>query len=413
MIAYFDCFSGASGDMILGALVDAGLPLEALKEGLSSLSMAEEFNLSAETVMRGALRATLVKVDTSHHHHGHHHHRGLTDIREIIQSSSLDEAVQEKSLAIFQRLAMAEGRVHGMPAEKVHFHEVGAVDSIVDIVGATWGLEKLGVRSVYASSLPLAGGQIESSHGTLPLPAPATMELLTMGGAPTHPWQGQKELVTPTGAAILTTLASFSQPVMRLQRLGVGAGGRDLPWPNILRLWLGEAVDGGLYPQTPLSVLETNIDNMNPELFGHVMARLFEAGALDVYYTPIFMKKNRPATMLSVIAHPEDEARLAELILRETTTLGVRTNRYQRYELDRQIQQVETPYGPIAVKVKIIEGKVVSAAPEYESCRQLAVEKDVPLSEIYLAVHQAALSLISLTVTTPHHKEHEEHHHHD
>jgi hypothetical protein len=300
-----------------------------------------------------------------------------------------------------------------MPAEQVHFHEVGAVDAIVDIVGAAWGLEKLGVQSVYASSLPLAGGQIESSHGTLPLPAPATLELLTMGGAPTHPWQGQKELVTPTGAAILTTLASFKQPAMRLQRLGIGAGGRDLPWPNILRLWLGESADSGLFSQTPLSVLETNIDNMNPELFGHIMSRLFEAGALDVYYTPIFMKKNRPATMLSVIAHPEDEARLAELILRETTTLGVRTNRYQRYELDRHIQQVETPYGPVEVKIKIMEGKVVSAAPEYESCRKLAVEKNVPLSDIYLAVHQAAQSLITLPVENRHHHKREEHHHHD
>ena len=398
MIAYFDCFSGASGDMILGALVDAGLALSELQSSLSGLSMAGEFSLKAEPVQRGALRATLVRVETSHDHHEHRH---LSDIQEIIRSSGLSSSVQEKSLAIFHRLAEAEGRVHGVPADQIHFHEVGAVDSIVDILGAVWGLEQLGADQIYASSLPLGGGQVQSGHGPLPLPAPATLELLAMAGAPTRPQPGDKELVTPTGAAILTTLASFQQPSMRLHRLGVGAGGRELPWPNVLRVWLGEPldvgqrVDGDYSSMPPLSVLETNIDNMNPELFGHVMTRLFESGALDVFFTPIFMKKNRPGTMLSVIAKSEDEATLAGLILRETSTLGVRTHHCGRYELERQVRLVETALGPLEIKLKWLNGQIVSVAPEYESCRKVAIDKNVPLSDVFRAAQQAGDALLT------------------
>ena len=398
MIAYFDCYSGASGDMILGALVDAGLALGELQSGLSGLLIAGEFLLKSETVQRGALRATLVRVETNHEHHEHRH---LSDIHEIIRTSGLSEPVQQKSLAIFRRLAEAEGRVHGVPAEQIHFHEVGAVDSIVDILGAVWGLEQLGVSQVYASSLPLGGGQVQSSHGPLPLPAPATLELLAMAGAPTRPQPGEKELVTPTGAAILTTLASFQQPFMRLHRLGIGAGGRELPWPNVLRVWLGEPLgsaqpmEGDHSSLSPLSVLETNIDNMNPELYGHVMARLFEVGALDVFFTPIFMKKNRPGTMLSVIARGEDEAALVDLILRETSTLGVRTHRCGRYELERQVRLVETVFGPLEIKLKWLDGRIVSVAPEYESCRRVAIEKNVPLSEVFRAAQQAGDALLT------------------
>ena len=398
MIAYFDCYSGASGDMILGALVDAGLAIGELQSGLSGLLIAGEFLLKSETVQRGALRATLVRVETNHEHHEHRH---LSDIHEIIRTSGLSEPVQQKSLAIFRRLAEAEGRVHGVPAEQIHFHEVGAVDSIVDILGAVWGLEQLGVSQVYASSLPLGGGQVQSSHGPLPLPAPATLELLAMAGAPTRPQPGEKELVTPTGAAILTTLASFQQPSMRLHRLGIGAGGRELPWPNVLRVWLGEPLgsaqpmEGDHSSLSPLSVLETNIDNMNPELYGHVMARLFEVGALDVFFTPIFMKKNRPGTMLSVIARGEDEAALVDLILRETSTLGVRTHRCGRYELERQVRLVETVFGPLEIKLKWLDGRIVSVAPEYESCRRVAIEKNVPLSEVFRAAQQAGDALLT------------------
>jgi len=398
MIAYFDCYSGASGDMILGALVDAGLALGELQSGLSGLLIAGEFLLKSETVQRGALRATLVRVETNHEHHEHRH---LSDIHEIILTSGLSDSVQQKSLLIFRRLAEAEGRVHGVPADQIHFHEVGAVDSIVDILGAVWGLEQLGVSQVYASSLPLGGGQVQSSHGPLPLPAPATLELLAMAGAPTRPQPGEKELVTPTGAAILTTLASFQQPSMRLHRLGIGAGGRELPWPNVLRVWLGEPLgsaqpmEGDHSSLSPLSVLETNIDNMNPELYGHVMARLFEVGALDVFFTPIFMKKNRPGTMLSVIARGEDEAALVDLILRETSTLGVRTHRCGRYELERQVRLVETVFGPLEIKLKWLDGRIVSVAPEYESCRRVAIEKNVPLSEVFRAAQQAGDALLT------------------
>lgn len=435
-IAYFDCFSGASGDMILGSLVDAGLELDDLRQALSGLAVAGEFSLRAESVMRGALRATLVHVDmtgeSAHHEHAHPHHpdqshsehahahphhpdqpqpehthphqpdqpqpasrhRHLPEISALIEASSLSERVRRKSLAIFRRLAEAEGSVHGLPPEQVHFHEVGAVDAIVDIVGAVWGLERLGVTQVYASPLPLGGGSIGSSHGTLPLPAPATLALLASAGAPTRPWPTDKELVTPTGAAILTSLASFQQPAMRLEKIGLGAGGRELPWPNVLRLWLGAPLQAALSPLTSLSVLETNLDNMNPELIGHAMTRLFEAGALDVYLTPIHMKKNRPGSMLSVIARPEDEPALADLLLRETSTLGVRVFSCRRYEVAREVRLVDTPYGLLQVKLKWLEGRVAGVSPEYEVCRKAAQEHNVPLAEVYRAAEQAAARLL-------------------
>lgn len=395
---YFDCFSGASGDMILGALLDAGLDLEELRQALSGLSLQGEFSLSAEPVQRGALHATLFKVETVDQNHPHHRH--LVDITYLIDASRLSENVRKKSLAVFHRLAEAEGSVHGIPPEQVHFHEVGAVDAIVDIVGAVWGLERLGITQVYASPLPLGGGSIGSSHGTLPLPAPATLSLLASAGAPTRPWPTDKELVTPTGAAILTTLAAFSQPAMRLEKIGIGAGQRELPWPNILRVWMGENLESESPPLNNLSVLETNLDNMNPELIGHVMSRLFEAGALDVYLTPIQMKKNRPGTMLSVVARPEDEPALAGLILRETSTLGVRTYYSRRYEVARELRLVETPYGPVQVKLKSLEGRVVSASPEYEDCRKVAQKHNLPLTDVYHLVEQAASSLLGTRLTS-------------
>lgn len=429
-IAYFDCFSGASGDMILGALVDAGLDINELGAALAGLAIAGEFSLRAEKVNRGALSATLVHVDTeaqqAHQEHPHPHespshqertqvgephhsqeshsdgkHRHLPEIIGLIQASGLSASVQQKSLAIFRRLAEAEGSVHGVPAEQVHFHEVGAVDAIVDIVGAVWGLERLGITQVYASPIPLGEStkgrrSIESSHGTLPLPAPATLALLASAGAPTYPLPTEKELVTPTGAAILASLATFKQPAMRLEKIGVGAGGRALPWPNVLRLWLGKPVDPEMSPRTSLSVLETNLDNMNPELIGHTMALLFEAGALDVYLTPIHMKKNRPGTLLSVIARPADEAALAALLLRETSTLGVRVHHSQRYEVEREVRLVETPYGLLQVKVKWLDGRIVGVTPEYEACRIAARQHNAPLAEVYRAAEQAAAGMIGV-----------------
>lgn len=392
-IAYFDCFSGASGDMILGALVDAGLALDELRQGLSALPLTGEYALTGETVQRGGLRAIRVRVETN----DTHPHRHLAAVVEIIEAADLSPTVTDKSLAIFRRLAEVEARIHVTSVEEVHFHEVGAVDAIVDIVGAVWGLERLGVTEVYASALPLGGGQVKTSHGTLPLPAPAVLELLASGDAPTRPWPTDAELVTPTGAAILTTLAQFRQPPMRLARVGYGAGGKEFSWPNVLRLWLGAPFEPATTPSTTLKVLETNIDDMNPELYGHAMARLFEAGALDVYLTPIYMKKNRPATMLSVIGRDEDEAALAEAMLRETSTLGVRVRSLQRYEAGREVRQAETAYGPIQVKLKKLNGRVMSVAPEYESCRRVADEQNVPLAEIYRLAQLAGEALLEQT----------------
>ncbi len=384
MIAYFDCFSGASGDMILSALVDAGVSVETLRAELAQLALlAGEWSIEAQVTRRGPVRATHVHVHTR----GPSPTRHLSDIVNLIETGGVSPMAKERSIAIFRRLAAAEAKVHGIPVERVHFHEVGAVDAIVDIVGAAVGLELLGIERVYASPLPLGSGTTSSQHGPLPLPAPATLELLAQAGAPTRGWGDGFELVTPTGAAILTTLATFQQPPMTLWRIGYGAGGRDLPWPNVLRLWLGKPLPAH---QAEHVLLETNIDDMNPEVFGYVMERLFAAGALDVYFTPIFMKKNRPATMLSVIARADQEDVLANLILHETTTLGLRVQQLRRHEAGREVRMVHTEHGEIAVKVKLLDGQAVSAAPEYESCRRVAAERGMPISAVYQAALRAS-----------------------
>ncbi len=380
-IAYLDCFSGISGDMFLGAMLDAGLPLETLTAELSKLGLDDAFEVSTERVMKGAMAATKAHIKMTRHEHAHRH---LSDITDIIKASGLDEAMQSRAIAIFTKLAEAEAKVHGTTVDHVHFHEVGAIDSIVDIVGAAIGLEALGIEMVYASRIPVGAGQVETQHGTLPLPAPATLELLTAANAPIRGAGIGKEMVTPTGAAILASQAVFGFPSMRLDRLGIGAGGRDLPWPNVLRLWLGES-GGAAAHQGEVSVLETNIDDMAAEAFGHVMGRLFKSGALDVFLTPIQMKKDRPATMLSVIARVEDEPRLARLLLEETTTLGVRVQTFRRYEAERRRETVETVYGEIPVKLKILDGEVVMASPEYDVCAHLADENGVPLLDVYRA----------------------------
>jgi uncharacterized protein (TIGR00299 family) protein len=387
IIAYSDCYSGISGDMFLGALIDAGLSLDDLREGLAGLNLQQDYRLEAQETRKGSLHATQFKVILTGD--GPDHVRCLKEIADLIQNSRLPQKVIEQSLAIFQRLAEAEGRVHGIPVEQVHFHEVGAVDAIIDICGAALGLHRLGIEKLFAAPLPVGGGQVESAHGSLPLPAPATLELLAAANAPVYRRNTEKELVTPTGAAILASLAEFSQPEMILQRIGTGAGERDLPWPNILRIWIGESrdeVDNGL------SLLETNIDDMNPQVYGHVMGLLFEAGALDVYLTPIYMKKNRPATTISVIARAQDERQLAQLLLHQTSTFGVRVQPLARYEADRSMVTVSTTYGEIPLKLKIVEGKVISATPEYEICSQLALQHQVPVSAVVNAALQVGLT---------------------
>jgi len=382
-IAYVDCFSGISGDMFLAALLDAGLPLEHLQGQLTLLNLPEPFEIGVSKVLKGAIQASLleIKLGEHEHEHEHDHHRNLADIRRLIENSHLADGVKTASLAIFQRLAEAEGSVHGVAVEEVHFHEVGAVDSIIDTVGAAIGLDYLGIQRLYASPLPLGSGQINTQHGLLPLPAPATLALLAAAHAPLVPSPAQKELVTPTGAAILATLATFEQPAMTLTGLGTGAGRRELPWPNILRLLLGETEN----PAQAMVTIETNIDDASAQQLGYVMGRLFAAGALDVYFTPIYMKKNRPATMLSIIARKADEAALARLVLEETTTFGMRVYPIYRYEAGRTFQTVQTEYGEVPVKLKLLDGKVVQAAPEYDVCAHLAAEHHVPLMEVYAA----------------------------
>ena len=391
-IAYCDCFSGISGDMFLGALLDAGLPLDYLNEQVAALRLVEHVTLSVDQVRKGALRAAQLEVRVESTHPSDHRH--FTDIVQLIESSSLSPKAKSTSIAIFDMLAQAEARVHGSAVEEVHFHEVGAVDSIVDIVGAAAGLEYLGVERLFASALPMVSGQVQTQHGTLPLPAPATLELMGMAHMPVVPSPAQVELVTPTGAAILATLATFEQPAMAVSRTGIGAGRREMSWPNVLRVILGESE---VASSSGLVQVETNIDDMNPQVFGYVMGKLFAAGALDVFFTPIQMKKNRPATMLSVIARRTDEAMLAQLILQETSTLGVRVLPLtHRYETQREMQAVQTEYGEVPVKLKYVDGKVTQAAPEHDDCARLAAERGVTL----LAVYTAALAAARVFVTS-------------
>jgi pyridinium-3,5-bisthiocarboxylic acid mononucleotide nickel chelatase len=372
--------------MFLGALVDAGLPVEVLREQLDRLHLPETIEIQADTVRKGALRATQVDVICGESHH----HRHFTDIAEMIQGSQLSERVKRTSLSIFQILAEAEARVHGTEIEHVHFHEVGALDSIADIIGAAVGLEWLGIDRLYASAVPFSGGQVQTQHGNLPVPAPATLEILSKAHALMAPSPAQVELVPPTGAAILATLATFERPNLVMTGVGIGAGKRELPWPNIFRLILGESAVEAEYP---LVLLETNIDDMNPQVFGHVMGRLFAAGALDVYLTPIYMKKNRPATMLGVVARRIDEPALARLILSETSTMGLRVQPVYRYTAQREIHTVTTSYGEIPVKVKLLDGQPIQAMPEYDACVKLADEKNVPLADVYTAALLAGQQL--------------------
>ena len=386
-LAYIDAFSGVSGDMILAALLDAGLSIDTLREQLGLLNLPEKVDVRVEDTHKGALRAALVTVDAPESHH----HRHLEDIQAMIADSRLPEPVQRASLSVFQVLAEAEGRVHGIPADAVHFHEVGALDSITDVVGAAIGLHELGIERLYASALPYGSGQVKTDHGLLPLPAPATLEILSTAHAPMVSSAAQAELVTPTGAAILAALATFERPDMILERVGTGAGRKDLPWPNVLRLWVGRSSPE---QDLPMLVLETNIDDMNPQFFGSVMNRLFEAGARDVYFTPIYMKKNRPATMLSVICRRSEEAVLGRILLEQTTTLGLRVRPVYRIEAEREFALVETPFGPIPVKVKLLDGRKVQAQPEYDACLKAAETHNAQVGEVYAAALLAGRSVL-------------------
>ena len=396
-LAYLDTPSGISGDIFLGCLVDAGWPLASLHDTADSLNLPDgSWRIHAESVMQGGLRATRIHVEVSEQSTERH----LADVQEIIEAANLPAEVKHRACAVFARLAAAEAHIHGTTPDAVHFHEVGALDAIVDIVGVCAGLHELAIDSLCASALPLGPGWTSSMHGRIPLPAPATLELLAAVGAPTVSAPGPGELVTPTGAALLAELAQFRQPSLRLRRIGYGAGQKVFEWPNVARLWLGEETseepgDPAREPTEPLVVIETNIDDMNPELYEPVQRHLFDAGALDVWTTAIAMKKSRPGTLLRVLAEPGDESVLSALLLRETTTLGVRVYPVRRHVAERKVDTIETPYGSVRVKVKRVDGQAVGAKPEFEDCHALAEATGIPLPEVYAAALAAASPLVS------------------
>lgn len=384
-IAYFDCFSGASGDMILGALLDAGLDFEALQREVGRLALPDgAFALETSSVHRAGFAATKLDV----HVNEPPRHRSLAEVISIIRASDLPPVDIERIVSVFNVLGEVEAKVHGSSVEDVELHEVGAVDAMVDITGAVVGLRLLGADHVYASPLPLGHGEGKGSHGTMPLPAPATLELVARAGAPIVEGEGPRgEQVTPTGAALLTTLARFQRPSMQLLRVGYGAGGRNPEdRPNVLRLWLGETETA----MKRMRLIETNIDDMSPELLAYTQETLLAAGAADVWFTPIQMKKSRPALMLSVLCHEAQETALAHVLLRETSTLGVRVRDVGRYEAEREALEFESSLGPAAVKVKRLPGEPPRIAPEYEVCRRLAQQHNLPLSQVYQIVAREA-----------------------
>ena len=387
---YFDCYSGAAGDMLLGALVDAGLPVDELTRALGALPVSG-YRLRVERVTRQGVSGIRLWVDTdAAEQHGRH----LSDILALVQGSGLPPQVVSQVGAVFGRLAEAEAAVHGVAVEEVHFHEVGALDSIVDVVGCVWGLCALGVTEVFCSALPLGEGWVETAHGRLPLPAPATLKLLAGSKVPIKPLDVQAELVTPTAAALLAELATFVQPPLILKAVGYGFGAKELDWPNAVRAWLGCRLSvadlGATVAHDAAVLLECNLDDITGEALGYAMECLLSAGALDVWFTPIQMKKNRPASKLSVLARPDLAADLAHLLLRETTTLGVRQTLVSRIKAGRELIPVETEWGPVAAKVKRLQGRLVSVSPEYEECAALARQTGVPLLEIYAAAQAAA-----------------------
>jgi pyridinium-3,5-bisthiocarboxylic acid mononucleotide nickel chelatase len=386
-IAYFDCFSGISGDMVLGALVDAGADLAAIESELRKLGL-EGWSISAEKVQRGQIFATHVKVVTSEEHH----HRGLPIILGRIEKAQLNPRAAERARRIFTRLAESEAKVHNQPIEKVHFHEVGAVDSIVDIVGACVGFELLGIDDFACSPLDVGAGQVKTAHGLLPVPAPATADLLR--GAPVYTSGIQKELVTPTGAAIATTLStSYTKiPEMTLNAVGYGAGSADFPEKaNVMRLLIGEresaAAAENVHGESdaPITVIETNVDDMSPQIYGYFVERALSAGALDVFSTAVQMKKNRPGLLVTILSEPANVTRLTDLLFSETTTIGVRMYEARRRTLAREFLSVDTGHGPVRMKISRLNGSVLNATPEYDDCQRIAAEKGIPLKDVLAA----------------------------
>jgi len=374
---YFDCFAGASGDMILGAAVAAGVDPDALRQELSLLSV-EGFSIDFETVTKSGLSATFARVHTAHEHE----HRHLADIKRIISDSRLSDVVKERAVAVFTRLAEAEARVHNESIERVHFHEVGALDAIVDVVGAAICFDLLKIDRFVCSPLHVGSGTVEMSHGRFPVPPPAVAELLK--GTPYYSTEIKGELLTPTGAAIITSVCEEygPMPLMKVELTGYGAGARDYEkFPNALRIVIGESATASASEER-LLMIETNIDDASPQIIGHVMDRAFASGARDCYFTPVQMKKNRPGVLLSILCDRELKEALMEMLFSETTTLGVRTYEVNRRALERRIVSVQTAYGPIDVKVGHLNGRVVNAMPEFDQCREAARKAGVALREV-------------------------------
>ena len=392
-IAYFDCFSGISGDMTVGALLDAGLEIETLEKELKKLGLSG-YQLEINKVAKKGISATKFKVKTKEEGV----ERRFKDILTILEKSKLDEEIKKETKKIFFNIAQAESKIHQKEIDKIHFHEIGGLDSIIDITSAVIGIKTLGIEEIHSSALPMGKGFIKCAHGVIPIPAPATLELLK--NIPTYSGGIESEMITPTGAAIISTLAkSFGKrPLMKIERIGYGAGEKEFTIPNLLRVSIGEKIlkdknlkDG--YVSDEAVLIETNIDDMNPEFYDYIMDQLFSQGALDVFLTPIQMKKNRPAHMLSIIVYEQNLKEILEVLFSESTTLGVRVREVKRLRLAQQNFIAETKYGKIRVKVGIFKGEIKNVAPEYEDCKKMAKQHRIPLKEIY----EEAKKVIQLT----------------
>ncbi len=388
-IAYIDCFSGISGDMLLGALLDAGLPLDELRNELKKLRL-DGYRLSSKKITRNGFTGTRFIAEMT----GDQPERNLTDIERLIAESALDEDIKNTGTAVFRRIATVEAGIHSQEIDRVHFHEIGAVDSILDIIGTLVGIKKLGIERIYCSKIHLGTGTVTCSHGTIPVPAPATVALLK--DVPVYSRGIEAELTTPTGAGIITTVAAGfgPMPAMTLETVGYGAGSRELPHANLLRLIVGRAGNEAGTPEDATVLVETNIDDMSPELFSYLFEKLRPPDALDVFTTPILMKKSRPAVKLSVITTPQALEKVLDILFTETTTLGARIQHIERRKLARETVKVDTRFGTVAVKLGKSGGHVVNLAPEYEDCRVLAAKLGVPLKDVFQAAEAEARKLL-------------------
>ena len=382
-IAYFDCFSGASGDMILGALIDAGLSPRLLRQELKKLHLSK-VQLTVRKVLKGGISATRVVVEGNEKRS----HRNLKEMVRIIDRSGLDTEVKSLSKRIFGKIASTEAGIHRTPAEEVHFHEVGGLDSIVDICGAVWGLRRMGIERIHVSKVNVGAGFVSCEHGVLPVPAPAALAL--MNGKPIYSTGVEKELLTPTGAALLSTLGTEfgSFPAMRIEKIGYGAGRDDLPHPNVLRLMIGTAEE--MRGEEKVMVVETNIDDMNPQFYDYIMERLLKMGTKEVFLTPVLMKKGRPATLLTVICSSEKLPAVTQFLLKETTTIGLRWHEDDRVKAEREIVSLKTKHGNIRFKIARWNGEVINISPEYEDCKGKALEKGIPLKDVFEEARKAA-----------------------